>query len=226
MGRMNHMEPMQLQPRKRRLTAAEKRLLSARARQLRTRAAAGPRRILLLSGAVVGLLWMLTLLASDAAWWAITVFWVVVGSAFTFWMWRDAQRDAVHIRAQAQQLESAKTRDEAEVFDFTARAYAEFEEVEDEGACYAFDLDGDAVAFVVGQEFYPAARFPSLDFSLVYPLDEAGHSVDMLIEKRGPTATPARVIPGAVKSKLEIPEHLAVVRGGLERIEEALPRVG
>lgn len=216
---------MQLPSRKRRLSAAEKRLLSAKARQLRTRSA-GPRRILLLSGAVIGLLWLLTLLASDAAWWAITVFWVVVGSAFAFWMWRDAQGDAVHIRAMAQQLQSAMRRDEAEVFDFTSRAYAEFEEVEDEGACYAFDLGEDVVAFVVGQQFYGAARFPSLDFSLVYPLDESGHSVDMLIEKRGPTATPVRIIPGTVKSKLEMPEHLGVVRAGLERIEDALPRVG
>jgi hypothetical protein len=64
---------------------------------------------------------------------------------------------------------------------------------------------------------------PSLDFSLVYPLDADGNSADLLIEKRGPKAMPVRVIPRTVKMKLEIPEHLTVLRTSHERIEEELP---
>jgi hypothetical protein len=66
-----------------------------------------------------------------------------------------------------------------------------FEEIEDEGACYAFELEGGRVVFVAGQEFTESARFPSLDFSLVYPLVEQGRPVEMFIEKRGGKAAPA-----------------------------------
>lgn len=212
---------MQLQPRTRPLSAAEKRLLGARARDLRTRLT-GPRRLLLLTGAVVGVLWVATLLASDTSLWVITLFWIVTGTVLGFWLWQTARGEASHIRSQAQQLESAIQRDEAEVFDFAARGFVEFEEVEDEGACYAFDLGNGTLAFVVGQQFYSASQFPSLDFSLVYPLDGSGNSADELIDKRGPKATPVRVIPGSVKLQLEIPEHLAVVHGSVEEIEDAL----
>jgi hypothetical protein len=212
---------MQLQPRTRPLLAAEKRLLAARARALRTRQA-GPRRVVLLTAAIVGILWVATLLAADAPPWVVTLFWLVFGSGFGFWLWREERGNVAHMRSQAQQLESAIQRDEAEVFDIAARGFVEFEEVEDEGACYAFDLGNGTLAFVVGQQFYPAARFPSLDFSLVYPLDGSGNSADELVDKRGPTATPVRVIPGSVKLRLEIPEHLAVVHGSVEQIEDAL----
>ena len=212
---------MRLQPRTRPLSAAEKRLLSARARALRTRQA-GPRRLVLLTAAVVGLLWVVTLLGSDAPPWVITLFWLIIGSGLVLWLWREERGNAAHIRTQAQQLESAIQRAEAEVFDFAARGFVEFEEVEDEGACYAFDLGNGTLAFVVGQQFYPASQFPSLDFSLVYPLDGSGDSADELIDKRGPKATPVRVIPGSVKLRLEIPEHLALIRGSVEQIEEAL----
>ena len=58
--------------------------------------------------------------------------------------------------------------------------------MEDEGACFAFQLeDRDEIVFLSGQEFYETAKFPSLDFSLVFPLDESGRRVDMLIERRG-----------------------------------------
>lgn len=212
---------MQLQPRTRPLLAAEKRLLAARSRALRTRQA-GPRRVVLLTAAIVSVLWVATLLVSDAPPWVITLFWLVSGSGLAIWMWREERGNVAHVRAQAQQLESAIQRDEAQVFDFAAHGFVEFEEVEDEGACYAFDLGSGTLAFVVGQQFYPVARFPSLDFSLVYPLDGSGNSADELIDKRGPTATPVRVIPGSVKLRLEIPEHLAVVHGSVEQIEDAL----
>ena len=95
-------------------------------------------------------------------------------------------------------------------------------EVEDEGACFAFDLGGGRIAFVSGQELYPVAGFPSLDFSLVYVLDEQGQAVDMLIDKRGPGASPVRTIPAATKWTLDIPESLSVMDGALDELEDLL----
>ena len=44
----------------------------------------------------------------------------------------------------------------------------------------------------------------------------------MLIEKRGAKAAPARTIPFAVKHGLEVPEHLEVVEGPLDQLEDRL----
>ena len=122
----------------------------------------------------------------------------------------------------AQGLESALRRSEADVYDIRASAHAVFEEIEDEGACYAFELEGGRVVFVAGQEFYEGARFPSLDFSLVYPLDEHGQPVEMFIEKRGGKTAPARRIPAAVKKSLNIPDHLELRAGRIDDLEGLL----
>jgi hypothetical protein len=76
--------------------------------------------------------------------------------------------------------------------------------------------------FVAGQEFYPGARFPSLDFSLAYVLDEDGQTVDLVIDKRGSNAAAARRIPAAAKLRLELPEHLEVRHGRLDELERVL----
>ena len=203
------------------LTAAERRLLRARARELESRERGGPR-TLALGVAVIAILWALTVIASDTPWPIVTLFWVLVGAAILLWVRRGLHHDLGRLRDMSRRYRSALRRNEGEVFRIQAKSFAEFEEVEDEGACYAFQLDGDRLAFVVGQGFYPRARFPSHDFSLVYPLDENGASIDMMIEKRGPRATAARTIPAATKLGLDLPEHLEVRKGGLEDLDEIL----
>jgi hypothetical protein len=78
------------------------------------------------------------------------------------------------------------------------------------------------MVFVMGQEFYRGPKFPSLDFSLVYILDESGNAVDMVIHKRGPEAVAARIIPAKTKLRLEIPEHLESLPGRLDELETLL----
>jgi len=48
-------------------------------------------------------------------------------------------------------LQSALKKNAAEVYDVKSRAFAEFEEVEDEGACYAFELFDARLVFITGQ---------------------------------------------------------------------------
>ena len=140
----------------------------------------------------------------------------MAGGAIALWVGRDMKKHAAEFGDMATALQSALMADAADVYDVRARAFAEFEEAEDEGACYAFEIDGPRLVFVSGQEFYASARFPSLDFSLVYVLDGAGRSVDMLIEKRGPRAKPARMIP--VAQQTERPEHLEVRAGAIDTL--------
>ncbi len=170
---------------------------------------------------IVLALWFLTLIASGAPWFVVTVFWLIVGSAITFWVLRDAHNDLSRSKAI---LDSALRRNEADLYHVRAARFAELEEIQDEGACYAFEIDADRIVFIAGQEFYAGAKFPSLDFSLVYVLDERGETVEMFIDKRGAKTAPAMKIPAAKKRELEIPDHLVTRVGRIDDLEVMLGR--
>jgi hypothetical protein len=216
----------QLEFQRRPLRDSEKRALRGKLGSLRRQGRRAVRASRWIGLGIFVVLWIVTLFASDVSWVMITGFWFVVGMVITLWARRDLVREVGHASTMARRLESAVKHDEAAVYDIRAEAFVEFEEVEDEGACFAFDLGGGRIAFVSGQEFYPAAGFPSLDFSLVYILDEHGQAVDMFIDKRGPVAEPTRTIPAATKWTLDIPESLSVMDGALDELEEILGRSG
>ena len=102
------------------------------------------------------ILWTLTLAVSNAPWLTVTVFWVAVGSGILLWARRDFRKDLSDI---LRGYESARYRNEAEVFEIQAKSFVEFEEVEDEGAYYAFEIGADRIVFVTGQEFYPGPKY-------------------------------------------------------------------
>ena len=211
-----------LEASRRSLTGTERRLIRSKIRSLATRGRRASRVALPISGGVVLLLWVWTVLASDASWLIVTLFWCVVGGAIALWVQRDMREHAGDFQRMAHDLESALRRNAADVYAIHARALAMFEEIEDEGACYAFELEGHRLVFITGQEFYEGARFPSLDFSLVYVLDERGDTVDMFIEKRGAKTVPARTIPAASKRALDLPEHLEVRPGRIDNLEATM----
>ncbi len=96
-----------------------------------------------------------------------------------------------------------------------------FEEQEDEGARYAFQV-GDRIVFVAGQDFYPSAKFPNSDFSLVEITDSRGTLVEMIIDSAGKKLQPIRTIAAELQSKFRIPEHLQILQGKLEDIDRLL----
>jgi hypothetical protein len=208
--------PTRLESHRRPLTDQERRTLRAKIRSLQARGARARTGWIPIAAVVIIVLWLLTILASDAPWMIITVFWLVIGGLIALWVARDMRKHASQFGDMAAGLQSALVANAADVYDVRARAFVEFEEEEDEGACYGFEIDGPRLVFISGQEFYPGARFPSLDFSLVYIVDEAGRTVDMLFDKRGARAKPARTIPA--RDRLARPEHLEVRKGGIETL--------
>jgi hypothetical protein len=98
----------------------------------------------------------------------------------------------------------------------------EFEEQENEGVCYAFELQSGGVAIVAGQDFYAAARFPNSDFSIIEFYSQEGNLNDFLIEKRGTKMIAERVIPGREKKGLDIPQSGAFLDGTLEQAYASL----
>jgi hypothetical protein len=215
-------QPSVLSAARRPLTTAERRLIRVKIQSLAARGRRASRAALPISGAVVFILWLWTVLASDVSWLIVTVFWLVVGTAISAWVRRDMRVHGKQFEGIARDLESALKRNAADVYDVRARAFVTFEEIEDEGACYAFELEGDRLVFITGQQFYEGAKFPSLDFSLVYVLDEHGEAVDMFIDKRRPKTRPVRTVPAASKQALDIPEHLEVRAGRIDNLEEIL----
>jgi hypothetical protein len=210
-----------LEARERPLTDAEQRLIDGQIRRLASQAVR-QRRALGVGIVTIFVLWALTLAASDAPWFVVTAFWLVVGAVILAWVHRDLRSTRVVVDQMRVGLESARRHNRARVFDVRSRAYAEFEEVEDEGACYAFEIDGPRLVFIVGQQYYAEAKFPSLDFSLVEILDESGRVASEHLEKRGRRAKPARVIPAATKLALRPPEHLEAVEGSVDDVERIL----
>jgi hypothetical protein len=215
-------ESRMLDASRRPLTETQSRLIRAKIRSLTTRGRRASAISIPITAGFVLILWLWTILASNAPWLVVTAFWISVGGGIALWVRRDMRTHAGHLEGMARSLESALRRDAADVYDVRAKAFAEFEEIEDEGACYAFELDDNRLVFVTGQQFYDSARFPSLDFSLVYVRDEAGQTVDMLIDKRGAKAIAAKKIPAATKQKLDMPDHLEVRIGTIDDLETVL----
>ena len=211
-----------LESSRRPLKPAEIRFLQAKINNLLKRARRTSRVYLPIAVAITFILWLVTILVADAPWFAVTAFWVSIGIILALWVARDARKDTADLRSMAQGLQSALKRNAADIYDVRAKDFVEFEEIEDEGAAYAFELEDGRVVFISGQEFYPGAKFPSLDFSLVYLLDENNQAVDMQIEKRGGRASAQRLIPAVIKERLEIPEHLETRPSGIAHLEDQL----
>jgi hypothetical protein len=193
--------------------------LGFRRKQLRPSAWRG----VVVSLVIFGSLCLATLLASDAPRWFVITFWSVLGIAISLWVSISVRRElSAELGAGLKALEDAVARDQADIVRIQSSAMVEFEEIEDEGACYAFQVDERRIVFVSGQEFYPSAKFPNTDFSLVELRDARGKLIEMLIAKHGAKAVPVRKIPAATKSKLAVPDHLETIEGRLADLETLL----
>ena len=173
------------------------------------------------SAAVCGVLMLLTLWLSDAPAAVITGFWALMTVMFTVWIGMPSRR---LMRGQIPIFEGALETDRVREVRLRSGRVVEFEEFEDEGACYAFAHGDGSSVFIVGQEFYEDDDFPNSDFSMIEILGKSGIPIDILTVNRGRKLTPERVVPVQVKNGLELPEHLEIVPAPLERIESALRR--
>ena len=141
--------------------------------------------------------------------------WLVIG----LWSISSARK---HLSKQIARLEEALARNRAAVTRIASEQMVEFEEIEDEGACYAFQVAENKIAFVSGQEYYPSAKFPNSDFEIVDISCADGYPIEGGIEKRGKKLAPIRRIDAKTKETLAVPDDLSVIDGKLEDLEELL----
>jgi hypothetical protein len=127
-------------------------------------------------------------------------------------------------RKRITRSEDAISNGRAEEIRITADAMVELQEISDLGVCYAFQVEPDRIIFVCGQDFYPRAKFPSSDFTIINILGSKWELVDLQIEKRGEKLRPMRKITVEARKTLRYPEHLEVVSGSLDKLEEILKK--
>jgi hypothetical protein len=106
-------------------------------------------------------------------------------------------------RAAVNRFEDALRRNEVQEIKIQSDALVELEEIEDEGACFAFQLNDHRIVFVSGQDYYSSARFPNDDFSVIRVYDSRRFLVQEFVEKRGIKLKSKRSIPAKVKSQLQ-----------------------
>ena len=202
------------------LTDLEKRELHTRLDRLQSMIRVGPLKAAAASVAVCGVLAVLTLVFSDAPRLLIVGFWLALAILFTVWIGVPGRTD---IRRQHSLLTAALQHDRGRVFHVQSGRVVEFEEIEDEGACFAFDIGEGRILFVQGQEFYPDDEFPNSDFSLVTVLGPGNAVADEIFTKSGAKLDPERRITKEVKDRVTIPDHLETIEADLATIESALP---
>jgi hypothetical protein len=98
----------------------------------------------------------------------------------------------------------------------------EVRELEDEGACYLFEVEDRKLLLLFGQEYYPGTKFPSTDFSLIQILDSKKNTVEFFIEKRGEKLKPYRTISSRDRFKQIIPYDQKFINCGIDELEEHL----
>jgi len=152
-------------------------------------------------------------------WYYVCLIGWAIAAAIAWWIDHDLRPKLV---ADVELFESALSRGEACVMRIQSDAMVEFDEEEDEGACYAFQLDNRRIIFISGQDFYPSARFPNTDFSLVTVYGNGGTQVASFMEKNGRKLKALRKIAVSQKSRLNIPDHMEVVEGDINQIERIL----
>ena len=199
---------------KRPFNAAEQRYLKGRLDSLRQWRHSIWKRAILSSFAICGVLAGLTLLAArDVNPKLIIGLWTCIAAAISIWISLEERH-----RIWKRQKDYNETISQGMVYEFrvVSSRMVEFEEIEDEGACYAFELDAGGVVFITGQEFYESARFPNDDFSIVEFRNTGNKVVAFQIEKRGKKLSPFQRVSADEKKRLILPDHLTTVSGTID----------
>lgn len=168
------------------LNAKERRLLSSAVAWRKRRFNVLQRRVVFSGVALLVAFWGMMAIATAAdkkgpAWYYEALISIAIALPISLWVYFDLKPKFL---LDLQRYENALRRNQACVTRIQSNAVVEFEEEEDEGACYAFQLSEGRIVFLSGQEFYTSARFPNSDFSVVDIHEDDGTLVEVYREKR------------------------------------------
>jgi len=121
--------------------------------------------------------------------------------------------------AQRRALQNAMELGSVRSIDVRATRVLELLEEEDEGACFVFEIGSDRLVVTHGQQFYPTARFPNEDFSVVDILDDKGAVICHFLRCWGRKLKPIQRIPADMASPIKLAnEPIYSLPGTLEEL--------
>lgn len=194
------------------LAEAEERRL--RRRLARHRLPLSSPRYWLVGVGIAGVFWGLTVLTSGLVFWP-TVVWLAVAILMPLWIGWDEHRSD---RARRWAIESALAGDRVEEIRVATTEAVAFEEVEDLGEFWAFQVEPDRILFFGPRQDLPRG-FPTTDFAYAEIRDARGNVVDARFKLRGDALTPVRRISADAQCGLELPRDLELLEGRLDRLE-------
>ena len=116
-------------------------------------------------------------------------------------------------------------KDTAKVIHCSSSKMIEFEEIEDEGAQYLFQVEENKIFHISGQEFYETSFFPSNDFELITIMGPGKNQIlDFHIHCIGHKLSPIMTVPRDVKKEYvdkicELPE---IIDGNIENLDSVM----
>ena len=142
------------------------------------------------------------------------------GALLSVLLVKGALRDHRAVSQTLSYFKDALQHGRAHVERIQAQRMIEVEELEDEGACYFFEIEDRRLFQLSGQEYYSSAEFPSSDFSLIDILDSHGNPVSSLIENKGARLEPCKVISATDKIKNLIPYDQNFIDCSIDEFEK------
>jgi len=203
----------------RQLADKERRLLAGVVRHRQHRLKRLPWRLAFAGLVIFGVFWAMTMIGFHVYRLSLSAVWLGIWSMTFVWTYFS---EKPKVKADIEIYVNALSRNEAREIRIRSDEMVELEEEEDEGVCYAFQLEGNRIFFVVGQEYYPSVQFPNTDFSLVQIYNEKEVVLEEFIEKHGKKLKPKRKISAKNKAKLRVPGNLEVIEGTLDDLEKLL----
>jgi hypothetical protein len=201
------------------LTKTERRLLRYLMFENKRRLSNYPRRMAFAIVTTLAPPFLATGIFSGIGWLAASIVWIGIGLLLAVWiMIPDRRNFHRHMTACEDALQHDQVRD----IRLHATAMVAFEELDDEGATYAFQLTDERILFVGGDNLYPSARFPNSDFSLVTTLNGNDRAAMSWIVKHGHRIEPVRTIPADFKKHNELPAHLTIINGRIDDVEHLI----
>ena len=160
-----------------------------------------------------GTMWTLCLIGylagKDPPEWGFLLFMMLVPGAFlTYLLWRDGPNGNGDLGQRLRRMRDALEKGKAREVRITAAKVAEAEEIEDEGACFFFEVSTAQIVALQGQSYYATKRFPNSDFRLISIVDSSGTEVDFQIRNRGQKLVPIWTLNPAEKERILSALHL------------------
>ncbi len=122
-------------------------------------------------------------------------------------------------------MDDVLEKDTAKVSYCNSKEMIEFEEIEDEGAQYFFQVEENKIFHISGQEYYETSVFPSNEFELVSILGKnSNETADFYIHTIGHKISPIMVVPADVKKEYidKISELPEIIEGNIKDLDSVM----